>query len=126
VQQADIDTAVALARAAVGAPNDVPAEALPVRRLDRDACYVLVRLGRGGEPGWLAAVDPSAEDVLTWARNPTGEPTVPSTSEGELVWRPSKHSRSPLYPLLRTSTPDGEMFIDLSGTRWTALPDSRG
>ena len=117
----DIDTAVALARAAVGAPEDIPAEALPVRRLDRDATYVLVRLGRRGEPGWLAAVDPAVRDVLSWARNPSGESTVPE-GVGELVWRPSVRSRSPLYPLLL----DGGVFTDLSGNRWTDLPHGRG
>ena len=135
MDQADLDAAAALARAAVGAADDVPVEALPVRRLDRDASYVLVRLGRPGEPGWIAAVDPAAADVMTWASNPSGASTVPGGEPGEvagpgvdreLVWRPSAQSRSPLYPLLRLVTPEGERFVDLAGTVSTRLSDTRG
>jgi hypothetical protein len=133
VQPADLDTAAALARAAVGAAADVPAEALPVRRLDRDTSYVLVRLGRPGEPGWIAAVDPDTADVMTWASNdsgastaPSGHPTSVDAGDGELVWRPSAQSRSPLYPLRRVVTSDGEVFIDLAGNVSTGLSDTRG
>jgi hypothetical protein len=133
MDQADLDTAAALARAAVGAADDVPAETVPVRRLDRDASYVLVRLGRPGEAGWVAAVDPLASDVMTWARNESGASTVPTEDpeyEGvldrELVWRPSAQSRSPLYPLLRLVKSGGEVFIDVAGTVATEVSDARG
>jgi hypothetical protein len=134
MNQADLDAAADLARAAVGAADDVPVETLPVRRLDRDASYVLVRLGRAGEPGWIAAVDPGTADVMTWAGNASGGSTVPAVDPGEmgmdaereLVWRPSAQSRSPLYPLLRWVTSEGERFVDLSGTVTTGLSDTRG
>lgn len=132
MNQADLDAAADLARAAVGAADDVPVETLPVRRLDRDASYVLVRLGHPGQPGWIAAVDPHAGDVMTWAGNASGGSTVPAMdevtvdAERELVWRPSAQSRSPLYPLLRVVTADGERFVDLSGTVSPGLFDTRG
>lgn len=126
----DLTAAVVLARQAVGSPADgLPAEAVVVRRLDRDAEYVLVSLGLPGEPGWVAAVDP-ATGVMSWAANRSGS-TVPSRPAGlvgdeTLVWRPSVHSRSPLYPLLRVAGPDGEVFVDLDGRTYSSLGDSRG
>ena len=130
------ETAVALVRAAVGAPPEAAARTFGVRRLDRDASYVLVQLGSPGQPGWVAAVDPGAGDVMTWAANPSGRssvPTVPTTGfepvgtgENELVWRPSAASRSPLYPLLRMVTAAGEVFLDLNGTEHHELGGSRG
>ena len=132
VDQADLETAIALARAAVGAAGDVPAEALPVRRLDRDTSYVLVRLGRVGEPGWVAAVDPRTADVMTWASTLSGATTVPGVPpssedyESELVWRPTARSRSPLYPLRRMRTPRGDRYVDLAGAVRTSLSDTAG
>lgn len=133
MRQADLDAAVALARAAVGAQEALPADAWPVRRLDRDAYYVLVRLARAGEPGWLAAVDPGTGDVMTWAANMTGSTTVPAlppnlevVGNRELVWRPSLQSRSPLYPLLRLETSRGQVFVDLSGRICSDLSNGRG
>jgi hypothetical protein len=130
VDGSDLTAAVALARRAVGSPADgLPAEAVVVRRLDRDAEYVLVSLGLPGEPGWVAAVDPAA-GVMSWAANHSGS-TVPSrpaglTGDAMLVWRPSAQSRSPLYPLLRVVGPEGEVFVDLDGRTYGSLGDSRG
>lgn len=131
VKSADITAAIALARATVGAADDVPAVFVPVRRLDRDAEYVLVQLGHPGEPGWVAAIDPAQDEVMTWAANPSGESTAPIRSESdrpdgevEWVWRPSAHSRSPLYPILRITTETGELFVDLAGAVYDTLPDT--
>ncbi len=124
--------AVALARATVGVDESVPATTFPVRRLDRDTTYVLVQIGRLHEPGWSVAVDVDRHEVMTWAANASGESTVPtqrppdlSSGEAEWVWRPSRSSASPLYPLLRVSTDDGERFIDLAGVVSTTLSDGR-
>jgi hypothetical protein len=130
--QLGISGAVTLARQAVGAPDDLPASADVVRRLDRDGKYVLVRLGRPDGPGWIAAVDPVSQDVMTWAANPSGSTTVPDrpddAPEGdtELVWSPGTRSRSPLYPLLRIAAAGGDRFIDLAGLVHLSLSDSRG
>ena len=70
----------------------------------------VVLLGPPGRPGWLAAVDPAADDVMTWAAVERAEPTVPP-GEGELVWGPAAGSRSPLYPL-RVS---GDELVGLDG-----------
>ena len=132
MEDRDVEAAVELARATIGVDESVPAEAFPVRRLDRDNTYVLVRFGRPGEPGWVAAVDLHQSDVMTWAATASGESTVPTQrpptlpeGEAELVWRPSRLSPSPLYPLLRISSDEGEWFIDLAGEVSTALSDGR-
>ncbi len=122
---AELERAVARARVAVGAPDDVPARATHVERLDRPTGYVLVDLGAPGSPGWVAAVDPVHDDVLAWAVNASGDPTIPvnppgPASRGEAadhVWWAGGPSRSPLYPLLRVTTPDGVRFRDVTG-RW--------
>ncbi|MBN8884923.1 MAG: hypothetical protein J0I77_04345 [Rudaea sp.] len=112
----DLAAAARIARAAVGIGAEVPARTYPVRRLDRDASYVLVLLGLPGAPGWIAAVDAAAQDVMTWAANPSGASTVPAADEAlDLVWQPGSASRSPLYPLHRVNTPDGPRFLDLAG-----------
>lgn len=132
---ADLSKAVALARQAVGAPDDLPTRATRVRRLDRDAGYVLVDLGTPGSAGWVAAVDPVHDDVMAWAVNASGQSTVPAlpgdvggaggVRTAEYVWRPSVHSRSPLYPLLRVVTDAGEQFVDLAGRMHDDLPEGR-
>jgi len=108
-----------------------PAVFVPVRKLDRDAKYVLVRLGRPGEAGWVAAIDPAQDEFMTWAANPSGESTAPTGSasdrsggEVEWVWRPSAYSKSPLYPILRITTETGELFVDLAGAVYDTLPDA--
>ena len=132
MEDSDVEAAVELARATVGVDESVPAEVFPVRRLDRDNTYVLVQLGRPGEPGWVAAVDLDHSDVMTWAANASGESTIPTqrppelaSGDTELVWRPSRSSPSPLYPLLRISNDEGEWFIDLAGEVSTTLSDGR-
>jgi hypothetical protein len=117
----DLDRAVTLARATIGLAENVPAQAHAVRRLDRTASYVLVQLGEPGEPGWVAAVDPDAGEVMTWAANPSGashrpeRPAAYGAAPAELVYRPGLASRSPLYPLLRVETSEGPRFVDLGG-----------
>lgn len=132
MKDSDLEAAIVLARATVGADESVPAKTFPVRRLDRDSTYVLVQLGQPDEPGWLAAVDIDQRDVMTWAENESGESTVPtrrapdlSSGEAELVWRPSRSSPSPLYPLLRISNDEGEWFIDLAGAVSGQVSDGR-
>ena len=132
MEDRDVEVAVQLARATVGVDESVPAEAFPVRRLDRDSRYALVQVGRPRESGWVVAVDVDQSDVMTWAVNASGESTIPterppelSSGEAELVWRPSRSSQSPLYPLLRISNDEGEWFIDLAGEVSTTLSDGR-
>lgn len=132
MKDTDVDAAVALARATVGVDESVPARTFPVRRLDRDGTYALVQLGEPEKPGWVVAVDVEQGDVMTWAANESGESTAPtrappelSSGEAEWVWRPSRLSPSPLYPLLRITNDEGELFIDLSGAVSTTLSDGR-
>lgn len=124
----DLARAVELAREATGADREVPADAVVVHRPDRTDDYALVTIGRAGESGWVAAVDPAGGEVMSWAENPSGEPTVPpltGPADG-YVWAPGVRSRSPLYPLLRTSGPDGEHYVDLAGRVPDPWPRGRG
>jgi hypothetical protein len=133
MSESDLERAVALARTTVGADEGIPATTFPVRRLDRASTYVLVQLGPPGRPGWVVAVDVDRDEVMTWAANAAGGPTVPmpepSTSpstESEWVWAPSRSSPSPLYPLLRLVDAGGERFVDLAGNVSPGLRDGRG
>lgn len=132
MKDADVEAAVTLARATVGVDESVPAKTFPVRRLDRDSTYVLVQLGEPEQPGWVVAVDVDQREVMTWAANESGESMVPtsrppalSAGEPEWVWRPSRSSPSPLYPLQRISNSEGEWFIDLAGVVSTTISDGR-
>lgn len=118
MDRGDVATAVELAREAVGVDAEVPAATVVVHRLDRVGDYVLVSLGKPGVAGWIAAVDVSGRDVMSWAANPQGQPTVPpapATGTAEYVWRPCMASRSPLYPLLRIGSGEGVRFVDING-----------
>ena len=133
MRDSDLERAVALARATVGADEDVPAKTYTVRRQDRDESYVIVQLGRTAQPGWVVAVDVARDDVMTWAANETGTTTVPtkrpsklSSADAEWVWMPSRSSLSPLYPLLRLSNAEGEWLVDLTGAVTTRPATGRG
>jgi hypothetical protein len=119
------------ARAALGADPGTPGRSWLVRRLDRaGADYHLVVLGPIGATSGLAAVDLAGEVTIS-ARLPgmvehltIDEATVRATvgnadSSPELVYAPSDHTRSPLYPVWRVSTPDGLHYVDLQGGEWT-------
>lgn len=118
------------ARSAVDADARTPAAGVRVRRLDRDGWYLLIQVGRPGEPGWVVAVDPVRELVMTCAVNASGRSHLPGPPDpdapAEYVWAPSASSPSPLFPLLRQETPQGQVFLDITGARFTELRDTRG
>jgi hypothetical protein len=122
VTEAQLAQAIEIARATVGTGADTPGRAARVRRLDRDAQYVLVYLGQPDQPGWIAAVEPDTGDVLSWADNRSGASTLPDlpgeTQDAEYVWAPSTASRSPLYPLLLVTTDGGRQLRDLAGNTY--------
>lgn len=128
MEDREIASAVELAREAARAGPDVVATTLVVHRMDTGAEYVLVQLGAPGEPGWVAAVDPAADDVMSWAANPSGAPTVPAAtaSRADYVWAPTAVSPSPLYPLLRLETPCGRQYLDIAGVLHDSLSGHRG
>lgn len=128
MEDGEIALAIDLARDAAGAGPDVPAAAVVVHRLDTGTDYVLVRLGAPGEPGWIAAVEPAARDVMSWAANESGGSNLPASSgvSDDYVWVPSSVSPSPLYPLVRVTTSDGERYRDITGVLHESLTGHRG
>ena len=123
MRDSDLDRAVALARATVGADEDVPAKTYPVRRQDRDESYVIVQLGRTAQPGWVVAVDVPRDDVMTWAANETGTSTVPTK-------RPSKLSSADRGIGLDAITVEPVAAVPLAptverGRRMARRPDRR-
>jgi hypothetical protein len=119
VTEAAETRAIDIARATVGASVQTPARAVRIRRLDRGADYVLVYLGPPGQPGWIAAVEPDAGEVLSWADNRSGASTLPEipaeADQAEYVWTPGTASRSPLYPLLLVTIDGAPRLRDLAG-----------
>lgn len=117
--EAEVARAIDIARATVGTGPETPSRAARIRRLDRDASYVLVYLGQPDQPGWIAAVEPDTGDVMSWADNRSGASTLPDlpshTGDAEYVWAPSTASRSPLYPLVLFTTDGGRRLRDLAG-----------
>lgn len=118
------------AREAVGADARTPTMGVRVLRLDRDGWYLLIQVGSLGEPGWVVAVDPVRELVLSWAVNASGHSHLPEPPDPggttEYVWAPSASSPSLLFPLLRHKSPEGQVFIDITGATFGELRDTRG
>lgn len=121
------ERAAVLARSAVGAEPGSPARPHPVDRLDRRGSYYLVFL-----EGAVAAVDPTEEEVLSWAQ--AAEPTIevepgqarelvgaPADAPTRLVWQASLASRSPLYPFWEVRKGGETAYVDQQRNVWRDL-----
>jgi hypothetical protein len=124
--------AIAEARRETGVGEAVPARAWRVRRLDHPGrAYYLVILGDERTPGTVAAVDaatgavsasapiaarasPVAVDAADAAALAGGGQDTPA----ELVWGPSRATRSPLYPLWEVRTAAGVRYVDQQRAVW--------
>ncbi len=135
------DEAIALARAATSMTNNPPARAWRVRRLDRPGDnYYLVVFGEYHAAIAVAAVGVAHGEIRSWAKLSGDEPHLmvsekdavgrAGLAEGahvELVWRPSRASRSPCYPLWEVRTEDKVVYVDQQGSLWPSLQsDCRG
>jgi hypothetical protein len=120
------DDAVARLRAAVDASDSVEGRAWRVRRLDRPGeAYYLVVLGDDNASVAVGTVGAMTGDIGSWAQLAGHGPHLAvdlararalagadESAAGELVWRPSPASKSPLYPVWEITLPSGAVYVD--------------
>jgi hypothetical protein len=106
MNDAEVARAVEAVRAIVAAPADAESVWRHVTRLDGRPPYLLVGIS-AGRAGWVGAVSYDGE-VRGWAADEEGARAWWTHGTDELVWAPGSWSRSPLYPLRRTT--DGRLL----------------
>ena len=125
------------ARAALNLLDTVPGHAWHVRRLDReDDAYYLVVFGELDAAIAVVAVGAERGEVRTSARLPGRLPhltidaaqarartNMGSDAQAELVWMPSRASRSPLYPLWEIQSGGRVVYVDHQGVTWVDLSE---
>jgi hypothetical protein len=122
--------AEAQARRAIGIGASEEAQLYGVRRLDREnEFYYLIVFGPPRASVAVAAVNGTTGDVENWARSAglRGHleigpeearrlvPGMPEWASVELVWKPCRASRSPLYPLWEVRAGEEVRYIDQQG-----------
>jgi hypothetical protein len=123
-------------RAALGLPASVSGRALRVERLDAPASpYYLILLASDGRERHVAVIDAGTGALDQYAEL-TGSSDHMSVNmdqaiaaaglrgrpSARLVWRPSRASRSPLYPLWEISSEFERRYVDQQGQVWDVLP----
>lgn len=130
------DEAIAIARTKIHADAAAPARAWHVRRLDRvGESYYLVVVGDEHASTGVVAVGAAQGDVQTWANLPGQGPHVrldhgaamqrsglADATTAEMVWKPCRATRSPLYPLWEIQGKTKTVYVDQQGTLWPDLP----
>jgi hypothetical protein len=120
------DQSIAQARATLGIAASVVAHAWLVRRLDRQGeMYYLVVFGEPHASVAVAAISATSGEVSTSAHLPGTEPHLRvdkqqalelaglgSNAHADLVWRPCRASRSPLYPLWEARVGGKSVYVD--------------
>jgi hypothetical protein len=127
------ELAISVAADAAQVPG-LPAAAHLVERLDGQHPYFLVHFGEPGGRGAAVMVD--AMDGSVMARAAVERVEQPwlikeeraveiagcaQLAEARLVWKPSRATRSPFYPLWEVSTASGRVWVDQSGKMWREL-----
>ena len=128
-------TAIERARSALRVGDDVPAQAWPVRYIDRPGeSYWLVVLGSRNAARGVAAVDAQSGAVMVSATLLGKEAQLavdaakalqiaglPQGTAIGMAWQSSTASRSPLYPLWAIGTGDQTVYVDQQGRLWRSL-----
>ncbi len=128
-------TATATARSALRVGDDVPAQAWPVRYIDRPGqSYWLVVLGTRNAARGVAAVDAQSGAVMVSAPliGKEAQMTVdaakalhiagmPAGTAIGMAWQSCTASRSPLYPLWAVGEGDETVYVDQHGRLWRSL-----
>jgi hypothetical protein len=125
--------AIELARKFFRATSSVTGEAAPVRRLDGGPAYYLVTLRDRGRAVAVATVDALRGEIRESARITNGRSPLEIGKEEavklsglrsprsvELVWQPSRATRSPLYPVWRVMG-EAVAYVDQQGKVWHDL-----
>jgi hypothetical protein len=127
------ERAIGVAADAAQEPG-LPAAAHLVERLDGQHPYFLVHFGEPGGRGAAMMVD--AMDGSVMARAAVERVEQPwlieeeraveiagcaQPGEARLVWKPSRATQSPFYPLWEVSTASGRVWVDQSGRMWREL-----
>jgi hypothetical protein len=112
----------------------LPAAAHLVERLDGQHPYFLVHFGEPGGQGAAVMVDAMDGSVMAhagvervehpWLINEERAVNIAGCGqpvEARLVWKPSRATRSPFYPLWEVSTPSGRVWVNQSGKIWRDL-----
>lgn len=111
-----------------------PAAAYLVVRLDGQHPYYLVHLGRPGGRGAAVMVDARDGSLMAhaaverieqpWLMEEQHAVQVAGGAQAvevRLVWKPSRASRSPFYPLWEISMASGMVWVDQNGRVWREL-----
>ncbi len=127
------ERAIRVAADAAQVPG-LPAVAHLVKRLDGQHPYFLVHFGELGGRGAAVMVDAIDGSVMTRAAVERVEQPwliqeeraveiagCAQPGEARLVWKPSRATRSPFYPLWEVSTASGRVWVDQSGRVWLKL-----
>ncbi|MGH3104478.1 MAG: hypothetical protein ACRDN6_10345 [Gaiellaceae bacterium] len=123
------------ARAELGIEASVNGEAELVDRIDEDGvAYFLIVFGEPTSSIAVAAIDRAGGGLLSSARLPGAGPHrsvnaaeaieragLEGSSTARLVWKPSRQSRSPLYPLWEVRAAEGTVYVDEQGRVWPEL-----
>lgn len=112
----------------------LPATAHLVERLDGQHPYFLVHFGEPGGRGAAVMVDALDGSLMEraavervdqpWLMKEERAVEIASGAQpvvARLVWKPSRATRSPFYPLWEISTTSGRMWVDQSGRLWREL-----
>jgi len=127
--------AIARARQAIGIAPQTPGRAHRVRRLDKSGkTYYLVVFGEPGKTIAVAAVNGASGDIESWAKSPGAREHLevdeayarrlcraPASASAELVWKPGRVSRSPLYPIWEVRSGRDVCYVDLQGKKFFAI-----
>ena len=114
--------------------SDLPAAAHLVGRLDGQHPYFLVHFGEPGGRGAAVMVDAMDGSVMAraavegieepWLIKEERAVEIAGCAQpvvARLVWKPSRATRSPFYPLWEVSTASGSVWVDQSGRMWREL-----
>ena len=114
--------------------SSLPGVAHLVERLDGQHPYFLVHFGEPGGRGAAVMVDAMDGSVMAraaverveqpWLIKEERAIEIANCAEpvaARLVWKPSRATRSPFYPLWEVSTASETVWVDQSGRVWREL-----
>jgi hypothetical protein len=103
--------------------------------LDRSGeVYYLVVFGEPGRTIAVAAVNGASGDIESWARSSGAREHLevdeaqarrlcraPASANAELIWKPGRLSRSPLYPIWEVRAGRDVCYVDQQGKKYSVI-----